>query len=255
MPSNHPIHQPKRCSPGAGGRSAPIARNTAFPSPRRPPSLATLLPPQSDPDHSEGEEWFVTLGYSARNRLIVVCHTEKGYCPNYQRPRGDFSYRAHIGFEKHWRRCCWCADRSSRVLDCSGCCTSPDAWASTRKSRWTSDSGGCFGPSCVRYRRQFWRRTCRDADCRLPTPSPCVDNRRAACDIHVPGILKAGQQLAGLVSLWDGGGVRMRCGSGKPFCAPPILILIVIPVNRERGNSRLTVGCTGRKKRAAEPVR
>lgn len=32
----------------------------------------------SDPDHSEGEERFVTIGHSARNRLIVVCHTEEG---------------------------------------------------------------------------------------------------------------------------------------------------------------------------------
>jgi uncharacterized DUF497 family protein len=32
----------------------------------------------SDPDHSEGEERFVTIGCSARNRLIVVCHTEEG---------------------------------------------------------------------------------------------------------------------------------------------------------------------------------
>ena len=31
-----------------------------------------------DPDHSEGEVRFVTMGYSARNRLIVVCHTEEG---------------------------------------------------------------------------------------------------------------------------------------------------------------------------------
>jgi uncharacterized DUF497 family protein len=32
----------------------------------------------SDPDHSEGEERFVIIGHSARNRLIVVCHTEEG---------------------------------------------------------------------------------------------------------------------------------------------------------------------------------
>lgn len=32
----------------------------------------------SDPDHSEGEERFVTMGVSARNRLVVVCHTEEG---------------------------------------------------------------------------------------------------------------------------------------------------------------------------------
>jgi hypothetical protein len=36
--------------------------------------LAASIP---DPDHSEGEERFVTMGYSARNRLIVVCHTEQ----------------------------------------------------------------------------------------------------------------------------------------------------------------------------------
>jgi uncharacterized DUF497 family protein len=32
----------------------------------------------SDPDHSQGEVRFVTIGHSARNRLIVVCHTEEG---------------------------------------------------------------------------------------------------------------------------------------------------------------------------------
>ena len=37
--------------------------------------LAASIP---DPDHSEGEERFVTVGRSARNRLIVVCHTEEG---------------------------------------------------------------------------------------------------------------------------------------------------------------------------------
>ena len=37
--------------------------------------LAASIP---DPDHSEGEERFVTVGYSSRNRLIVVCHTEQG---------------------------------------------------------------------------------------------------------------------------------------------------------------------------------
>jgi uncharacterized DUF497 family protein len=37
--------------------------------------LAASIP---DPDHSEGEERFVTMGYSARNRLVVVCHTEEG---------------------------------------------------------------------------------------------------------------------------------------------------------------------------------
>ena len=37
--------------------------------------LAASIP---DPDHSEGEERFVTMGFSAGNRLIVVCHTEEG---------------------------------------------------------------------------------------------------------------------------------------------------------------------------------
>jgi len=31
-----------------------------------------------DPDHSAGEQRFVTVGYSSRNRLIVVAHTERG---------------------------------------------------------------------------------------------------------------------------------------------------------------------------------
>lgn len=31
-----------------------------------------------DPDHSEGEERFVTVGHSVKNRLIVVSHTEEG---------------------------------------------------------------------------------------------------------------------------------------------------------------------------------
>ena len=37
--------------------------------------LAASIP---DPDHSEAEERFVTMGFSARNRLVVVCHTEEG---------------------------------------------------------------------------------------------------------------------------------------------------------------------------------
>jgi uncharacterized DUF497 family protein len=37
--------------------------------------LAATIP---DPDHSEGEARFVTMGYSASNRLIVVSHTEEG---------------------------------------------------------------------------------------------------------------------------------------------------------------------------------
>lgn len=31
-----------------------------------------------DPDHSSGEQRFVTIGYSSQNRLIVVAHTERG---------------------------------------------------------------------------------------------------------------------------------------------------------------------------------
>ena len=31
-----------------------------------------------DPDHSEGEERFVTFGISSRGRLLVVSHTERG---------------------------------------------------------------------------------------------------------------------------------------------------------------------------------
>jgi len=38
-------------------------------------SLAASIP---DPDHSEGEARFVTMGYSSSNRLIVVSHTEEG---------------------------------------------------------------------------------------------------------------------------------------------------------------------------------
>jgi uncharacterized DUF497 family protein len=30
-----------------------------------------------DPDHSTGEARFVTVGYSAQGRLLVVCHTER----------------------------------------------------------------------------------------------------------------------------------------------------------------------------------
>ena len=37
--------------------------------------LAGTIP---DPDHSGGEERLVTVGYSAKNRLIVVSHTEAG---------------------------------------------------------------------------------------------------------------------------------------------------------------------------------
>jgi uncharacterized DUF497 family protein len=31
-----------------------------------------------DPDHSDEEHRLVTVGYSARNRLLVVCHVERG---------------------------------------------------------------------------------------------------------------------------------------------------------------------------------
>jgi hypothetical protein len=30
----------------------------------------------SDPDHSFGEERFIAIGYSSRQRLLVVCYTE-----------------------------------------------------------------------------------------------------------------------------------------------------------------------------------
>lgn len=32
----------------------------------------------SDPDHSERESRFLTIGFSSKNRLIVVSHTEAG---------------------------------------------------------------------------------------------------------------------------------------------------------------------------------
>ncbi|MGH9201564.1 MAG: BrnT family toxin [Vicinamibacterales bacterium] len=31
-----------------------------------------------DPDHSDEENRLVTVGYSARDRLLVVCHVERG---------------------------------------------------------------------------------------------------------------------------------------------------------------------------------
>ena len=31
-----------------------------------------------DPDHSRRERRFITVGYSGRGRLLVVCHTERG---------------------------------------------------------------------------------------------------------------------------------------------------------------------------------
>ncbi len=30
-----------------------------------------------DPEHSHGEQRFITVGYSTRGRLLVVCHTER----------------------------------------------------------------------------------------------------------------------------------------------------------------------------------
>jgi len=32
----------------------------------------------ADPDHSIGEERFVTIGQSSASQLLVVCHTEQG---------------------------------------------------------------------------------------------------------------------------------------------------------------------------------
>jgi hypothetical protein len=32
----------------------------------------------NDPDHSMGEERFITIGYSSSNRLLVVTYTERG---------------------------------------------------------------------------------------------------------------------------------------------------------------------------------
>lgn len=31
-----------------------------------------------DPDHSEAEERFLTIGYSNRGRLLIVAHTDRG---------------------------------------------------------------------------------------------------------------------------------------------------------------------------------
>ena len=31
-----------------------------------------------DPDHSIGEQRFITVGFSSRERLLVVSHTDKG---------------------------------------------------------------------------------------------------------------------------------------------------------------------------------
>jgi uncharacterized DUF497 family protein len=38
-------------------------------------SLAVTV---SDPDHSIGEERFITIGQSSSGQLLVVCHTEQG---------------------------------------------------------------------------------------------------------------------------------------------------------------------------------
>lgn len=37
--------------------------------------LAATIP---DPDHSEDEERYLTVGYSRRGRLLIVAHTDKG---------------------------------------------------------------------------------------------------------------------------------------------------------------------------------
>jgi uncharacterized DUF497 family protein len=38
------------------------------------PLAATI----DDPDHSEGEPRFLTVGFTSKNRLVVVSHTESG---------------------------------------------------------------------------------------------------------------------------------------------------------------------------------
>ncbi len=38
----------------------------------------TLSATGADPDHSLGEERYVTFGVSVRGRLLVVAHTERG---------------------------------------------------------------------------------------------------------------------------------------------------------------------------------
>ena len=38
------------------------------------PLAATL----SDPDHSAEEDRLITVGFSAQEQLLVVCHTERG---------------------------------------------------------------------------------------------------------------------------------------------------------------------------------
>jgi uncharacterized DUF497 family protein len=45
-------------------------------------ALTVFLDPLSatfdDPDHSFGENRFITIGYSSQDRLLVVSHTERG---------------------------------------------------------------------------------------------------------------------------------------------------------------------------------
>lgn len=44
----------------------------------------------ADPDHSVGEARWITFGFSNRQRLLAVAHTERGRChPHYQRTGGD----------------------------------------------------------------------------------------------------------------------------------------------------------------------
>lgn len=38
------------------------------------PLAATI----ADPDHSTGEHRYLTIGYSARGRLLIVAHTDRG---------------------------------------------------------------------------------------------------------------------------------------------------------------------------------
>jgi hypothetical protein len=38
------------------------------------PLAGTIL----DPDHSVGEERYITIGHSSAGQLLVVCHTEQG---------------------------------------------------------------------------------------------------------------------------------------------------------------------------------
>ena len=56
-----------------------------------------------DPDHSEGEERFILLGMSAKLRLLVVCHCERG--PNTIRiisaHKADKSERAQYEAHRH----------------------------------------------------------------------------------------------------------------------------------------------------------